>query len=98
MAEASRQNTRCDGFVLPRDEHNVTDQPDHHQLDLSETRRQITGLRSRHSENLRVTYLLNSLLIKIAYLTEPASTAHAEYLCEAFERTMAEVEKSIGRK
>ncbi|MET4043379.1 hypothetical protein ABIC03_005091 [Bradyrhizobium sp. RT6a] len=98
MAKALRQNTRCDGFVLPRGEHNVTDQPDHHQLDLIKMRQQITGLRSRHSDNLRVTYLLNSLLIKFAYLTEPTSAVHAEYLCEAFERTMAEVEKSIARK
>ncbi|MET4323160.1 hypothetical protein ABIB90_008243 [Bradyrhizobium sp. JR4.1] len=27
-------------------------------LDLAEMRRQITALKSRHSENLRITYLL----------------------------------------
>ncbi|MEY9699631.1 hypothetical protein ABIE71_002374 [Bradyrhizobium diazoefficiens] len=53
-------------------------------LDLAEMRRQITALRSRHSENLGITYLLNRLLIRIAYLSEPESAAHAEQLREAF--------------
>ncbi|MCW2047581.1 UNVERIFIED_ORG: hypothetical protein M2230_008118 [Bradyrhizobium japonicum] len=60
-------------------------------------RRQITALRSRHSENLRITYLLNRLLIKIAYLSEPESAAHARQLREAFARTMADVEKRIPK-
>ncbi|MCS3765801.1 hypothetical protein [Bradyrhizobium centrosematis] len=61
-------------------------------LDLAEMRRQIIAVRSRHSENLRVTYLLNRLLVKIAYLTEPESPTHAEQLREAFTRTMTDVE------
>ena len=72
-------------------------QPDHEPLDLVEMRRQITALRSRHSDNDRVTYLLNRLLIKIAYLTEPESTAHAEWLRDAFERTVEEVEKILAQ-
>ncbi|MDE5445255.1 hypothetical protein FXV83_35400 [Bradyrhizobium hipponense] len=63
----------------------------HETLDLGEMRRQITAL--RHSENLRITFLLNRLLIKIAYLNEPQSAAHAEQLREAFARTMADIEK-----
>ena len=64
-------------------------------LDLAEMRRQITALRSRHSENLRIANLLNRLLIKIAYLSEPKSAAHAEQLREAFDRTMADIEKRV---
>ncbi|BAR53475.1 hypothetical protein ACVIWV_001941 [Bradyrhizobium diazoefficiens] len=67
----------------------------HETLDLGEIRRQITALRSRHSENLRITYLLNRLLIKIAYLSEPESAAHAEQLREAFARTIADIEKRV---
>ncbi|MDH2405075.1 hypothetical protein QCM77_34935 [Bradyrhizobium sp. SSUT18] len=69
----------------------------HETLDLAEMRRQITALRSRHSENLRITYLLNRLLIKIAYLSEPESAAHAEQLREAFATTMADIEKRITK-
>ncbi|MET4046061.1 hypothetical protein ABIC03_007800 [Bradyrhizobium sp. RT6a] len=72
-------------------------QPEHESLDLVEIRRQITVLRSRHSDNARVTNLLNRLLIKVAYLTEPESTAHAQSLRDAFEKTMVEVEKSLAR-
>jgi hypothetical protein len=69
----------------------------HETLDLGEMRRQITALRSRHSENLRITDLLNRLLIKIAYLSEPESAAHAEQLREAFARMMADIEKRIPK-
>jgi len=71
-------------------------QPHHEPLDLVEMRRQIVSVRSRHSDNLRITYLLNRLLIKIAYLVEPASPAHAEQLREAFTRTMSDVESITG--
>jgi hypothetical protein len=67
----------------------------HETLDLAEMRRQITALRSRHSENLRITYLLNRLLIKMAYLSEPESAAHAQQLREAFARTMTDIEKRV---
>lgn len=64
---------------------------------LAEMRRQITALRSRHSENLRITYPLNRLLIKIAYLSEPENAAHAEQLREAFARTMADIQKRVTK-
>jgi hypothetical protein len=66
-------------------------------LALIEMRRQITTLRSRHSENLLVTYLLNSFLIKVASLTKPENAAHAESLRDAFNSTLAEVKKSLAR-
>ncbi|WP_354172047.1 MULTISPECIES: hypothetical protein [unclassified Bradyrhizobium] len=69
----------------------------HETLDLAEMRRQITALRSRHSENLRITYPLNRLLIKIAYLSEPENAAHAEHLREAFARTMADIQKRVTK-
>jgi len=67
----------------------------HETLDLVEIRRQITALRSRHSENLRITHLLNKLFINIAYLSEPESAAHAKQLREAFARTMADIGKRV---
>ncbi|WP_369722001.1 hypothetical protein AB8Z38_34520 [Bradyrhizobium sp. LLZ17] len=69
----------------------------HETLDLGEMRRQITALRSRHSENIRITYLLNRLLIKIAYLSEPESAAHAQKLREAFARTIADVQRHVTK-
>ncbi|MDH2357764.1 hypothetical protein QCM80_45795 [Bradyrhizobium sp. SSUT112] len=70
----------------------------HETLDLIEMRRQITALRSQHSENLRITYLLNRLLIKMAYLSEPESAAHAQQLREAFARTMTDIEKHFEQR
>lgn len=64
-------------------------------LDLIEMRRQITALRSLHSENLKVTCLLTSLLIKIAYLTEPEDADHEQRLLKAFNKAMAEVQKTL---
>ncbi|MDH2357634.1 hypothetical protein QCM80_45000 [Bradyrhizobium sp. SSUT112] len=69
----------------------------HEALDLAEMRRQITALRSRHSENLRITYLLNRLLIKAADLSEPESAAHAKQLGEACARTMANIQKRVTK-
>ncbi|MGY0576038.1 hypothetical protein ACTGJ9_037615 [Bradyrhizobium sp. RDM12] len=69
----------------------------HETLDLAEMRRQITALRSQHSENLQITHLLNRLLIKIAYLSEPESAAHAQQLREAFARTMADIEERVKK-
>lgn len=94
--EPSRHHTRRVGFVRwPRASIILKRPSKHETLDLGEMRRQITALRSRHSENLRITYLLNRLLIKIAYLSEPESAAHAEQLREAFARTMADIEKRV---
>jgi hypothetical protein len=75
----------------------LIDEPDDQPLALIEMRRQITTLRSRHSENLLVTYLLNSFLIKVASLTKPENAAHAESLRDAFNSTLAEVKKSLAR-
>ncbi|MHC2669340.1 hypothetical protein ACVI1J_001503 [Bradyrhizobium diazoefficiens] len=95
QAKPSRHHTRRVGLCRPRASFILKRPPKHETLDLAEMRREITALRSRHSENLRITYLLNRLLIKIAYLSEPESAAHAEQLREAFARTMAEIEKRV---
>jgi hypothetical protein len=61
-------------------------------LDLIEVRRQLTALRSLHSNDRRITTLLNRLLVKIAYLSEPKSRTHERQLRQATIRTMDEVE------
>lgn len=94
--EPSRRHTRRVGFVRWPHASIILKRPSKHEtLDLGEMRRQITALQSRHSENLRITYLLNRLLIKIAYLSEPESAAHAEQLRAAFANTMADIEKRV---
>ncbi|MGY4509033.1 hypothetical protein [Bradyrhizobium sp. USDA 3650] len=70
--------------------------PSKEPLDLVEMPREISVLRSRHSENGRVTNLLNKLMIKVAHLMEPENAAHAEQLRKAYERTMAEVERAVA--
>lgn len=72
-------------------------QPDHEPLDLVEMRRQLTALRSQHSDNLGIATLLNRLLVKIAFLTEPTDLAHAEYLRSEIERTFAKVKEICAR-
>ncbi|OSI78645.1 hypothetical protein BSZ22_02700 [Bradyrhizobium canariense] len=54
-------------------------------------RRQITNLRSQHSENLLVTSRLNRFLVKIAFLSEPKDAAHARHLHSEFARTLQRV-------
>ncbi|MCK1554449.1 hypothetical protein IVB11_36705 [Bradyrhizobium sp. 177] len=75
----------------------MKEQPDHETLDLIEMRRQLTALRSQHSDNLRVASLLNRLLVKVAFLTAPTDLAHDQYLRSEFERTLARV-KEIGAR
>ena len=61
-------------------------------LDLIDVRRQLTALRSLHSDDRPITTLLNRLLVKIAYLSEPKNRAHERQLRQAIIRTMDEVE------
>ncbi|MET4037754.1 hypothetical protein ABIC08_008447 [Bradyrhizobium sp. RT9b] len=99
QAKPSRHLIRRGGFVCPATRASVIlKRPSKHKtLDLVEMRRQIIALRTRHSDNSRVTYLLNRLLIKTAYLTEAESAAQAMRLCDAFTETMADVEKIITK-
>lgn len=69
-----------------------------HPIDLIEMRQQITALRSRHSENLSITQLLNKFLVKIVFLDEPESAAHAQRLREMFARTLADVDRIVRSK
>ncbi|UFW43196.1 hypothetical protein [Bradyrhizobium sp. WSM471] len=92
-----RHHIRRGGFVCPATRAIVIlKRPSKHEtLDLVEMRRKTIALRTRHSDNARVTYLLNWLLIKTAYLTEAESAAQAKRLWDAFTETMADVEKII---
>ena len=61
--------------------------PDDEPFNLVEIRRQLTKLRSRHSDNLLVTSRLNRFLVKIAFLSEPKDTAHEQHLRSEFVQT-----------
>jgi hypothetical protein len=75
----------------------LEEQPDHEALDLVEIRRQLTALRSQHSDKLQIATLLNRLLVKIAFLSEPTDLAHAEYLRLEIEKTFAKVKEISAR-
>lgn len=72
-------------------------QPNHEPLDLVEMRRQLTVLRSQHSDNLGIASLLNRFLVKIALLSEPRDVAHAQHLRSEFARTLQKVEAIASR-
>lgn len=67
-------------------------------LDLIEMRRQLTDLRSQHSDNLAIASLLNRFLVKIAFLSEPTDSKHEQYLRYEFAQTLKKVEAITSRK
>lgn len=67
-------------------------------LDLIEMRRQLTALRSQHSDNLAIASLLNRFLVKVAFLSEPKDPDHDEHLRSEFAETLKKVEAIISRK
>ena len=67
-------------------------------LDLIEVRRQLTALRSLHSDDRLITTRLNRLLVKIAYLSEPKNRTHERQLRRAIIRTMDEVAAITSRR
>ncbi|TFW58179.1 hypothetical protein CT676_26525 [Bradyrhizobium sp. MOS001] len=75
----------------------MTNEPDDDPLDLIEMRRQITALRSQHSDNLPVTAILNRFLVKTAFLSEPKDAAHVQHLRSEFTRTLRSVEATVSR-
>jgi hypothetical protein len=75
----------------------LANKPDDDRLDLVEMRRQITNLRSQHSDNLLVTSRLNRFLVKIAFLSEPKDAAHEQHLRFEFVRTLQAVEGIVSR-
>ena len=75
----------------------LANKPDDDPIDLVEMRRQITILRSQHSDNLLVTSRLNRFLVKIAFLSEPKDAAHEQHLRSEFVRTLQNVEAIASR-
>jgi len=75
----------------------LREQPDHETIDLIEMRRQLTALRSKHSDNLLIATLLNRFFVKVAFLVKPTDLAHEQYLKSEFERTLAKVEEIAAR-
>jgi hypothetical protein len=75
----------------------LREQPDHETLDLIEMRRQLTALRSNHSDNLLITSLLNRFFVKVAFLLKPTDLAHEQYLKSEFERTLTKVKEIAAR-
>jgi len=75
----------------------LANKPDGDLFDLVEMRRQITNLRSQHSDNLLVTSRLNRFLVKIAVLSEPKNAAHEQHLKHEFVRTLRSVEEMVSR-
>jgi hypothetical protein len=71
----------------------LREQPDHETLDLIEMRRQLTALRSKHSDNLLIASLLNRFFVKIAFLVKPIDLAHEQYLKSEFERALTKVKE-----
>ncbi|MGY4325600.1 hypothetical protein ACVWWG_000014 [Bradyrhizobium sp. LB7.2] len=96
QGEASRQHIRR-GALFDHGPFHLEEQPDHQALDLVKMRRQLTALRSQHSDNLRIATLLNRLLVKIAFLTEPKDLANAKYLRSEIEKTFAKVKEISAR-
>ncbi|WP_426423216.1 hypothetical protein [Bradyrhizobium genosp. A] len=73
-------------------------QSDRETLDLIEMRRQLTLLRSQHSDNLRIASLLNHFLVKIAFLAEPNDAEHEQHLRSQFLETLKKVEAIASHK
>ena len=76
----------------------MREQPDHETLDLVEMRRQLTALRSKHSDNLLITSLLNRFFVKVAFLVKPTDLTHEQYLKSEFERTLIKVKEIAARR
>nr|AWM10776.1 hypothetical protein CIT39_32905 [Bradyrhizobium symbiodeficiens] len=75
----------------------MTNEPTDDPLDLMEIREQIRVLRSKHSDNLPLTAILNRFLVKISFLSEPRDAAHMQRLRFEFGRTLQSVEAILAR-
>jgi hypothetical protein len=99
-AKSSRQYIRRGDFVKSSAtdaSFHLKEQPDHETLDLIEMRRQLTALRSQHSDNLQIASLLNRFLVKIAFLAAPTDLADEQYLRSEFERVLQKVKEISAR-
>jgi hypothetical protein len=99
MVKPSRHYIRRGGFVYRSQPYEISlaNRPDDDRSDLVEMRRQITNLRSQHSDNLLVTSRLNRFLVKIAFLSEPKDAAHARHLQSEFARMLRTVDEIVSR-
>ncbi|QQO33200.1 hypothetical protein JJC00_32490 [Bradyrhizobium diazoefficiens] len=75
----------------------MREQPERETLDLIEMRRQLTALRSKHSDNLLIASLLNRFFVKVAFLVEPTDLAQEQYLRSEFEQTLIKVKEIAAR-
>jgi len=66
-------------------------------LDLVEVRRHLTAIRSLHSNDPRITRLINKTLVKLVYLREPKDRAQEKYLRKLIAKTMHMVETITSR-
>jgi len=66
-------------------------------LDLVEVRRHLTAMRSLHSNDPRITRLINKTLVKLVYLREPNDRAQEKYLRKLIAKTMHMVETIASR-
>lgn len=66
------------------------------QLDLLEARRHLATLRSMHSQDRRVTGMINRLLSRLAPLRHPDSPAHERRLIQSIAKTTHAVDRIIS--
>lgn len=96
LAKSPHLHTRCGDFVTAWHA-SMREQPERETLDLIEMRRQLTALRSKHSDNLLIASLLNRFFVKVAFLVEPTDLAQEQYLRSEFEQTLIKVKEIAAR-
>lgn len=67
-------------------------------LDLVEIRRQLTAVRSLHSDDRRITHEINNLIRKLAHLHGPQSRRHEESLRRIILRTIQRVDAILSAR
>ncbi|WFU82974.1 hypothetical protein QA645_09620 [Bradyrhizobium sp. CIAT3101] len=73
-------------------------QSDRENIDLIEMRRQLTALRSQHSDDLLVASILNRFIVKVAFLSEPTDAKHEQLLRSEFLETLEKVQAITSHK
>jgi hypothetical protein len=65
-------------------------------LDLIEVRRQLTAMRSLHSNDPRITTAINRLLGKLAHLNQPENRRHEEQLLKIIAKTLQHIDEILS--